>query len=111
MKILARDNHRNGVCGVPFDVYIAEEDEGGQKRKMLIVRFDKAADKLAGGVLCAAFDLAKLAEGNIAFFENSWRGDHYADDLTRCKMPEKAQWEERRAARRTAAEATEMPHA
>lgn len=74
-KLKAIDYHRNGVSGMGFHVLIVK-NEG---RDMLVVRFPKESDKDAGGVLCAAFDLAKLDERNIAFFENSWRGDHYAD--------------------------------
>jgi hypothetical protein len=29
--------------------------------------------------VCAAFDIKLLAQGNIKFGENSWRGDHYAE--------------------------------
>lgn len=69
--------HRNGVCGLGFYVGIVEEIEDGEKRQMLVVRFPKQADKETGGIVCAAFDIAKLAEQNIAFGDNSWRGDHY----------------------------------
>ena len=69
--------HRNGVCGVPFHVVIAKE----QGRNMLIVRFDKKADKRADGVLCAAFDLDLLSKGDIRFGQNSWRGDWYAIEV------------------------------
>lgn len=67
------DYHRNGVGGMGFHVAILKEDG----RNMLVVRFPKEADKDAGAILCAAFDLALLAEGVIEFGHNSWRGDHY----------------------------------
>ena len=45
---------------------------------MLIVRFPSESDKSAGGILCAAFSLQKLAKRDIAFASNSWRGDDFA---------------------------------
>lgn len=68
-------HHRNGVGGVPFQVAIMDDPENG---KMLVVRFDKQADRGAGGVLCAAFKLELLKGDEITFGINSWRGDHYA---------------------------------
>ena len=62
--------HRNGVAGLGFHVAIV----GG----MLVVRFPSESDQAAGGVLCAAFSLQKLAERDIAFASNSWRGDEFA---------------------------------
>ncbi len=86
-EILDKAHHRNGVGGMPFTVAIIDDKENG---KMLVVRFDKQGDQGAGAILCAAFNLEKLAEGNIAFGENSWRGDHYA-----ALMDEAAEQEER----------------
>ena len=51
VKIIDYDTHRNGISGIPFTVLLAEEDG----RRMLIVRFDTAVDKLAGGTACAVF--------------------------------------------------------
>jgi hypothetical protein len=73
VKILKLATHRNGICGLPFTVAIVKDG----KRKMLVVRFDKQADKDTGNVVCAAFDLEKLALFDIEFGSNSWRGDHY----------------------------------
>lgn len=78
-QIKQLDYHRNGVCGLGFHVAIVEEIEDGERRDMLVVRFPSDADKDAGGVLCAAFDIAKLIHHDIEFGSNSWRGDHYAD--------------------------------
>ncbi len=75
VKIL--DYHRNGVSGIGFYVGIVKEVEGKTSRTMLVIRFPKQADNDVGGVLCAAFDLAKLDQRNIHFGENSWRGDYY----------------------------------
>lgn len=76
-KVIAIDYHRNGISGLGFHVGIVEETEGTIVRKMLVVRFPKEADNDTGNVVCAAFDMEKLAEGEIRFFYNSWRGDHY----------------------------------
>jgi hypothetical protein len=87
MKLLKIAYHRNGVSGLGFDVAILRD---GKNRKMLVVRFSKEADKGAGAVLCAAFDLDLLAKDEIGFGVNSWRGDEYADFLD----PLIAEWEE-----------------
>src|SRR5574341_2169060 len=73
-RLVSIDYHRNGVCGLGFHVLIIRDED----RKMLVVRFDKSADNDTGSVVCAAFDLAELGKDNIAFMENSYRGDHYA---------------------------------
>lgn len=76
-KVKQLDYHRNGVSGLGFHVAIVEDNEGGDVREMLVIRFPKEADKETGNVVCAAFDLAKLGDKEIRFFHNSWRGDHY----------------------------------
>lgn len=68
--------HRNGICGLGFYVAVVKEKEDGKERDMLVIRFPDADDQM-GSVVCAAFDLALLAEKNITFGVNSWRGDHY----------------------------------
>ena len=73
MKVKELQHHRNGVSGLPFYVGIVQDDED---RDMLVVRFYDA-DKAAGAVVCAAFDLALLDKRDIQFGSNSWRGDHY----------------------------------
>jgi hypothetical protein len=85
MKLLKVAYHRNGVSGLGFDVAIVREG----KRKLLVVRFPKEADEVAGGVLCAAFDLELLAKDEIGFAVNSFRGDELAAFLD----PLKAKWE------------------
>jgi hypothetical protein len=81
VKQIAR--HRNGICGLPFTVAIVAEKDQYGCREMLVVRFDKSADKDTGNIVCAAFDLAKLAQGDIEFGSNSWRGDHYNEVIDR----------------------------
>lgn len=75
-KLLAIDYHRNGITGLPFHVAIIEEREGKEHRKMLVIRF-LDGDKDTGQTVCAAFDIKKLAQEEIRFFFNSWRGDYY----------------------------------
>lgn len=70
------DYHRNGISGIGFYVAIATEVEDGETRKMVIIRFTEI-DADCGGVVCAALDINLLAQGNIQFGQNSWRGDHY----------------------------------
>lgn len=70
LKLIDMDYHRNGVSGVGFYVAIVKS-EG---EDMLVVRFPDC-DKAAGGVVCAAFNIEKLAQRKIRFIENSYRGD------------------------------------
>ena len=58
LTIIDIAHHRNGVCGAPFAVILFEHD--GQ---------------------CAVLDIDKLAQGDIAFGSNSWRGDHFEPSL------------------------------
>lgn len=70
IKLLANAYHRNGVCGDPFFVSLFRDIDGTTK---LAVDF--------GEFKFAVLQVDKLAAGDIAFGSNSWRGDHYADDL------------------------------
>ena len=79
-KVVKSAYHRNGVSGIGFRVSIVKEQEQGQHRQMLVVRF-LDCDKHAGGVVCAAFDLALLDKREINFGVNSWRGDHYHETI------------------------------
>ncbi|MGL6075447.1 MAG: hypothetical protein ACRC8S_14930 [Fimbriiglobus sp.] len=59
--------HRNGISGAPFHaILFCDEDEG----RMLGIVFEKANH-------VAVIHLEKLALNNVAFGENSWRGDRY----------------------------------
>jgi hypothetical protein len=71
-------NHRNGICGAPFHVILFDEatkhmDPADRGRKVAIV-FEQPDH-------CAVLDIARLAEGDIAFGSNSWRGDAYEPHL------------------------------
>ncbi len=75
MKLTIIDiaHHRNGVRGAPFDVVLFKERDRHGARKVAILF--EAQDH------CAVLDVAMLAQGDIAFASNSWRGDDYEPDL------------------------------
>ncbi len=72
LRVTDHARHRNGICGAPFTVALIDD---GESRKLAIL-FD-APDH------CAVLDIGKLAEGDIAFGSNSYRGDCYEPDLRR----------------------------
>ncbi len=74
-SVEAVDYHRNGVGGVGFGVGIFKTEDG---RRFLAIR---APDN--DGIACYAVDLDSAASGNIAFGDNSWRGDVLADEIYR----------------------------
>ena len=72
--------HRNGICGEPFKVCTFTMQENNEPpRRMVAVRF--ADDAPHGNPRIAVFDLDLLAQGEIRFTFNSWRGDRFSDDL------------------------------
>lgn len=75
LKILQLDYHRNGVGGNGFYIiaFDFEEDEGNQ-RKMVGIVFEDQGN-------CAVFDRELLGKGEVRFFHNSWRGDHFEKQL------------------------------
>ena len=73
LRIIAIDQHRNGICGTPFDVALFE-DAGPEASRKAAILFPEEGR-------CAVLDVAKLAAGDIAFGSNSWRGDHYEPHL------------------------------
>ena len=66
-KVEQCQTHRNGISGAPFHVLIFHDPDEGQ---MIGIVFDREQH-------VAVFNLDKLVLGNIAFGENSWRGDVY----------------------------------
>lgn len=62
--------HRNGVDGIPFHVALFSDPYG------LKVGILFTTDRH-----CAVLALDQLAEGDIRFGSNSWRGDWYEDLL------------------------------
>ena len=66
-KVEQCQTHRNGISGAPFHVLIFNDPDAG---RMVGIVFEREHH-------VAVFNLDKLALGNIAFGENSWRGDVY----------------------------------
>ena len=73
LKIIDTAHHRNGICGAPFDVVLFQ-DSGPEGSRKMAVLFEESHH-------CAVLDVDKLAQGDIAFGSNSWRGDHYETQL------------------------------
>jgi len=71
--IIAVATHRNGICGAPFHVVLFEDDGDEGSRKVGIV-FENSS-------YTAVLDVGKLANGDITFGSNSWRGDTYEPHL------------------------------
>ncbi len=75
LTILNIDYHRNGICGAPFHA-IVFRDTGPEGSAKLGIVFEEPRH-------CAVLDIAKLAECDIEFGSNSWRGDRYELALRR----------------------------
>lgn len=69
LNLIDTAHHRNGISGAPFDVALFE-DSGPEGSPKIAILF-------AEPYLCAVLDVGKLAQGDIAFGSNSWRGDHF----------------------------------
>jgi len=72
--------HRNGITGAPFWAVTLKDPDHG---RMLGIVFEEQGH-------VAVFNIDKLAQGDIAFGSNSWRGDHYEPQLRRSIV----RWEE-----------------
>lgn len=81
LKLIDAQNHRNGITGVPFKVAIFNASLAGEnkKRRMVGIQFEDNVE------YTAVFDLDMLAEGNIKFGSNSWRGPNFGKFLKRAK--------------------------
>jgi hypothetical protein len=78
------DHHRNGVMGEPFSVATFDMEEDGEKRRMVGILFHNPGT-------CAVLDIGLLAQGDIEFGSNSWRGDRFEDELRKAvKMNQEA---------------------
>jgi hypothetical protein len=73
LRIIDTAHHRNGISGAPFDVALFE-DPGAEGSRKVAILFEQPQH-------CAVLDVDKLAQGNIAFGSNSWRGDQYEPHL------------------------------
>lgn len=73
--------HRNGVGGEPFHCVLFDNEEDGKTTRMLAVRFLDDEGEGYQNPRIAVFDIALLYESVIEFGENSFRGDHFVDDI------------------------------
>jgi hypothetical protein len=65
--------HRNGIAGAPFHAIIFR-DSGPESSLKAGIVFEQPYHT-------AILDIAKLADGDIGFGSNSWRGDRYEPHL------------------------------
>ena len=72
-RIIDIDFHRNGISGAPFHV-ILFEDKGDEASRKVGIVFQSPHH-------VAVLDIGKLADGNITFGQNSWRGDVFELEL------------------------------
>lgn len=73
IEVLEIAFHRNGICGEPFHVVLFTDDSGEGGAKLAIV--------FAKDYHVAVLDIARLAELNVKFRSNSWRGDRFEPAL------------------------------
>jgi hypothetical protein len=67
------DYHRNGISGAPFHVFLFDDIQDENTRKVGIL--------FEAPYHCAVLDVAKLASGSIGFGFNSYRGDNFEPSL------------------------------
>ena len=75
LNILNIDYHRNGICGAPFHAIVFRDKREKGSVKLGVV-FDAPSHT-------ALLDIGKLADCDIEFGSNSWRGDQYEPALRR----------------------------
>ena len=88
ITVITKAHHRNGICGAPFHAVVFTDDGNGGK-PMLGIVFDQEAH-------CAVLNITKLANGDIAFGSNSFRGDDYEPalrDAIRQEQPDEVPYE------------------
>ncbi len=68
-KLITTSHHRNGICGEPFNVHLFKDEDGIK----VAVDF--------GEMRFAVLQVDKLAKNDIAFGSNSFRGDHFVDEI------------------------------
>jgi hypothetical protein len=73
LKIIDIAHHRNGICGIPFAVVLFT-DTGPEGSRKVAILFEHEG-------YCAVLDVDKLAQRDIAFGSNSWRGDRFEQPL------------------------------
>jgi len=77
LKIVDASYHRNGVCGMGFWAVLFEDKEPGMPESCHL----KIASLFEDNHYCSVYSVDLLAERNIQFGQNSWRGDQYAAEL------------------------------
>ncbi len=70
IKLLSAEWHRNGISGEPFITGLFTDEDGHTK---MFVDF--------GEMRFAVLQVDKLANGDIVFGSNSWRGDWYVGEI------------------------------
>ena len=70
IKVLSVAHHRNGVHGNSFYVVLFKHDHTAKVGKV----FDTPGN-------VAGLDVTMIAQNNIEFGENSWRGDEFESEL------------------------------
>ena len=73
IRVLDWDHHRNGMCGAPFHVFLFNDVDDENTRKVAVL-FEEPSH-------CAVLDVDKLAQGSIGFGVNSYRGDRFEASL------------------------------
>ena len=74
IKVTSVAYHRNGVGGNGFHVVLFTEGRGADKDTKVATVFPERGS-------IAVLSVPLLAEGNITFGVNSWRGDTYESDI------------------------------
>jgi hypothetical protein len=73
IRIQDWDYHRNGISGAPFHVFLFDDVDDENTRKLGVL-FEQPHH-------CAVLDVTKLSAGIIGFGFNSYRGDHFESSL------------------------------
>ncbi len=76
-KVQAIEYHRNGISGEGFHIVKFTDTENGE---MLGIVFPLDKGETWNGRV-AIFQQDLLAQGNVTFGQNSWRGDNYEGEL------------------------------
>jgi len=78
IKMLEIHHHRNGIAGEPFYVGFLEDDDSGKK---LFIHFNDDSNETGewANPRTAILDTSKIADNDVRFGSNSFRGDHYSD--------------------------------
>lgn len=73
--------HRNGISGWPFYVVTFNWKDGAKDRRMVATVPVAEGSLRRSDCVISVLDVDMLANGDTAFASNSWRGDHFADDV------------------------------